>query len=475
MSLRSLASALAETLADGGWRSKARASQLPPPGAWHGWMILAGRGFGKTWVGANYTNEIAETVGRIALIGATAADVRDTMIEGETGILRTAPAWFRPTYEPSKRRLTWPNGSEGVAYSAEESDRLRGPQFGFGWLDELAAMQNAQATWDMFQFGLRLGANPRWLVTTTPRPIKLIKDLVTREDVRLVVGSTFENEANLAPPFLEAIRRRYENTRLGRQELNAELLMDVQGALWTREMLDRANGTWKLPDMRRVVVAVDPSGTRGQEDGGDSVGIVVAGLGADGLGYVLADRTCKLSPDGWGRVAVNAFREFKADRIVAERNFGGAMVEHVIRTVDANVSYREVTASRRKVQRAEPIAALYEQNRVRHVGLFTELEDQMAAMTGAGYVGDGSPDRADALVWALTELMGEVEAPQPCFGVWGRGFPASHLSSAGSGPSSAGEIFASQPPEFWAAQGIFHPNDRQFWIDRGIFKPSEAT
>jgi phage terminase large subunit-like protein len=468
----SLAAKLAETLADGGWRSKARPSQLPPRGAWHGWMILAGRGFGKTWVGANYTNEVAESVSRIALIAATAADARDTMIEGESGILRTAPAWFRPTYEPSKRRLTWPNGSEAVAFSAEESDRLRGPQFGFGWLDELAAMQNAQATWDMFQFGLRVGTNPRWLVTTTPRPIKLIKDLVAREDVRLVVGSTFENEANLATPFLEAIRRRYEGTRLGRQELNAELLMDVQGSLWPRELLERANGAWKLPDMKRVVVAVDPSGTRGQEDGGDSVGIVVAGLGSDGFGYVLADRTCKLSPDGWGRVAVNAYREFKADRIVAERNFGGAMVEHVIRVCDPNVSYREVTASRGKVQRAEPIAALYEQSRVRHVGLFAELEDQMAAMTGAGYSGDGSPDRADALVWALTELMGEVEAPSPTFGVYSRsGAVSNHLGYCGPGPETAGEIYASMPPEYWASKGYFHPSDRGYWIRKGVYLP----
>jgi phage terminase large subunit-like protein len=421
MRLSSLAGKLADALADGGWRSKARASQLPPPGAWHGWMILAGRGFGKTWVGANYTNELAESVSRIALIGATAADVRDTMIEGESGILRTAPAWFRPTYEPSKRRVTWPNGAEATAFSAEESDRLRGPQFGFGWLDELAAMQNAQATWDMFQFGLRVGANPRWLVSTTPRPIKLIKDLVTREDVRLVVGSTFENAANLAPSFLEAIRARYQGTRLGRQELSAELLMDVQGALWTRDMLERANGAWKLPDMKRVVVAVDPSGTRGPEDGGDSVGIVVAGLGVDNLGYVLADRTCKLSPDGWGRAAVNAYREFKADRIVAERNFGGAMVEHVIRTVDPRVSYREVTASRGKIARAEPIAALYEQSKIRHVSSFVELEDQMAAMTGDGYSGDGSPDRCDALVWALSELMTAPLQPQAHFGSYGRG------------------------------------------------------
>jgi phage terminase large subunit-like protein len=248
--------------------------------------------------------------------------------------------------------------------------------------------------------------------------------------------------------------------------------MDVQGALWTREMLERANGDWKLPDMKRVVVAVDPSGTRGQEDGGDEVGIVVAGLGVDGLGYVLADRTCKLSPDGWGRAAVNAYREFKADRIVAERNFGGAMVEHVIRTVDPNVSYREVTASRGKVQRAEPIAALYEQSRVRHVGLFAELEDQMAAMTGAGYSGDGSPDRADALVWALTELMGEVEAPMPVFGSYGsggRGWNGAYY--VGDDNEGWGSTYASKPPEYWAAQGIFHPSDRQRWIDAGVYKP----
>jgi phage terminase large subunit-like protein len=440
-------------------------------------MLLAGRGFGKTWVGANYTNEIAETVGRIALIAATAADARDTMIEGESGILKTAPAWFRPSYEPSKRRVTWPNGAEATAFSAEESDRLRGPQFGFGWLDELAAMQNAQATWDMFQFGLRVGTNPRWLVTTTPRPIKLIKDLVTREDVRLVVGSTFENEANLAPPFLEAIRRRYEGTRLGRQELSAELLMDVQGALWTRDMLDRANGAWKLPDMKRVVVAVDPSGTRGMEDGGDSIGIVVAGLGSDGLGYVLADRTCKLSPDGWGSAAVNAYREFKCDRVIAEKNFGGAMVEHVIRTVDPNVSYREVTASRGKIQRAEPIAALYEQNRVRHVGSFVELEDQMAAMTGNGYSGDGSPDRCDALVWALSELMvsGAQQTP-PRFGIQtisGGGWNGSHY--VGGSGDSAGEIFASMPPEHWARQGVYHPSDKKHWQAKGVLPPDEGS
>jgi phage terminase large subunit-like protein len=411
MSQRSLASQLADTLADGGWRSKARPSQLPPAWTWLIWLILTGRGWGKTLTASSWINEMAmASACRIALIGATSSDVRDVMIEGPTGVLQTAPDWFRPTFEPSKRKIEWPNGSVAHAFSAEEADRLRGPQFHYGWLDELAAFQNDEEVWNMFQFGLRLGQEPRCIITTTPRPKKLIKALLAREgkDVAVVRGSTFENAANLAPGFLEAIKARYANTRLGRQELEGEVLFDVPGALWTRDMIDRANGSWTLPDMKRVVVAIDPSGTRGEEDSGDSVGIVVAGLGADGLGYVLADRTCKLSPDGWGKVAVKAYQDFKADRIIAERNFGGAMVEHVIRTVDPNVSYREVTASRGKIARAEPVSALYEQSKVRHAGAFVDLEDQMAAMTGDGYIGDGSPDRCDALVWALTELMVSV-------------------------------------------------------------------
>jgi phage terminase large subunit-like protein len=274
-------------------------------------------------------------------------------------------------------------------------------------------MSDPSSVWDMAMFGLRLGTRPRWLATLTPKPIRLLRDLLAREgrDVVITRGSTFDNAANLAPGFLQTIRARYENTRLGRQELNAELLLDVQGSLWPRDLLDRANGSWKLPDMKRVVVAIDPSGTAGEEDRGDSVGIIVAGLGADNFGYILADRTCKLSPDGWGRVAVNAYHEFKADRIVAEKNFGGAMVEHVIRTVDRNVSFKAVTASRGKIARAEPVSALYEQSRIRHAAIFVDLEDQLAAMTSEGFVGDGSPDRADALVWALTELM--VSGPQP--------------------------------------------------------------
>jgi phage terminase large subunit-like protein len=408
MSPSSLAELLADTLADGGWRAKARPEQLPPPGDWNGWLVMAGRGFGKTRTGSEWVKELVETkqASRIALIAPTAADCRDVMVEGPAGILAVSSAWERPQYEPSKRRLTWPNGAIATMFSSEESDRLRGPQHDAAWFDELAAMTDPSAVWDMAMFGLRL-RRPRWLVTTTPRPVKLIQELMAREgqDVIVTRGSTFDNAANLAPAFLETIRTRYEGTRLGRQELFAELLLDVPGALWTRTMLERANGFSGLPELKRVVVAVDPSGTRGAGDGCDSVGIVVAGLGADGLGYVLADRTCKLSPDGWGREAVKAYHQFKADRMIAERNFGGAMVEHVIRTIDRNVSYREVTASRGKIVRAEPIAALYEQGRIRHAGSFVELEDQLAAMTSEGYVGIGSPDRADALVWGLTDLM----------------------------------------------------------------------
>jgi phage terminase large subunit-like protein len=438
----SLASRLADTLAVGGWRSRARPSQLPPLGDWAGWLVLAGRGFGKTWLGANFTNERAESGGarRIGLVGATAADVRDTMIEGESGVLATAPNWFRPEYEPSKRRLTWPNGATALLFSAEEPERLRGPQFDYVWCDELAAWTNVQSTWDQCMFCLRLGRRPRWLVTTTPKPLKILKSLTAREerDVRIVRGSTYENAANLAPGFLEEIKDRYEGTRLGRQELNAEILEDVQGALWTREMLDKARFTGAIPDLRRVVVAIDPSGTRG-DDSGDSIGIVVAGAGVDGMGYVLSDETIKASPAVWGARAVAAYRRFRADRIIGESNFGGALVEHVVRTCDPAISYRAVHASRGKIARAEPIAALYEQGRVRHVGAFSELEDQLAAFSSTGYCGDGSPDRADALVWALTELMTMPVTPVAAFGRYGSYVPP-ETKNRFDGPITSGTL-----------------------------------
>jgi phage terminase large subunit-like protein len=397
-----------------GWRAKARPSQLPPPGDWNGWLVLAGRGFGKTRTASEWIHEQVQAgaAGRIALVSSTAADCRDVLIEGQSGLLATAPSWCRPEYEPSKRKLTWPTGAVAHAFSSEEADRLRGPQFDLAFADELAAWHEPQSTWDMLMFGLRLGTRPRWLVATTPRPIKLLKELLAREgkDVVVTRGSTFENEANLAPPFLAAIRARFEGTRLGFQELYAQILSDVPGALWSHDMIEKANSVGPLPAFKRVVVAVDPSGTRGASDGGDAIGIVVAGLGVDGLGYILSDKTCKLSPDGWGRRAVDAYREFQADKIIAERNFGGAMVESVLRSIDRDIPYKEVTASRGKAARAEPISSLYEQGKIRHAHQMPELESQMLAMTSGGYVGDGSPDRLDACVWALHELFG---APEP--------------------------------------------------------------
>lgn len=397
------------------WRFLARSNQLPPDGDWQNWLILAGRGFGKTRTGAEWAREeLKAGASRLGLIAPTASDARDVMVEGESGLL--AVCWAgdkthsgeplgRPQYEPSKRRLTWANGAIATLFSAEEPERLRGPQHDRLWCDELAAWKYLRETWDMAMFGLRLGDRPRTCITTTPKPNQVLREIIKDRRTIVTRGSTFDNAGNLAPTFLQAVRDKYEGTRLGRQELNAELLDDVPGALWTRDMIDAARKDVRLPEMQRIVVSIDPSGTAGDQDDGDSIGIIVAGKGVDGHGYILADRTCKLSPDGWGRRAVAAYHEFKADRIIAERNYGGAMVEHVIKTVDRTVPYQEVVASRGKVVRAEPVAALYEQGRVKHTADLELLEDQMCAMTGDGFLGDGSPDRVDAAVWALTDLM----------------------------------------------------------------------
>ena len=272
-------------------------------------------------------------------------------------------------------------------------------------MDELAKYRYAREVWDMLAFTMRAGDDPRSLVSTTPRNIPVLREILKDATTVVTRGSTFDNAGNLPRAFLAKLRNLYAGTRLGRQELEAELLDDLVGALWNREKDIDRHRVREAPDMQRIVVAVDPSGTGGDEDEGDSIGIAVAGLGVDARAYVLGDYTCKLSPDGWGRRAVKAYRDFEADRIVAERNFGGAMVEHVIRPVDKKVSYKEVTASRGKVVRAEPVAALYEQGRVSHVGSFPEMEDQMCMMGPTGYAGEGSPDRVDALVWALTDLM----------------------------------------------------------------------
>ncbi len=350
--------------------------------------------------------------GRIALVAETSADARDVMVEGDSGILGVHPKDYRPLYEPSKRRLTWPNGAVASLFNATEPDQLRGPQHDLAWADELAKWAYARETWDQLQFGLRLGDHPRVAVTTTPRPIPVLKEILADSKTATTRGSTLDNTANLAPSFIEQITKKYAGTRLGRQELNAEILDDVPGALWSRAGLDLTRiKDVDAPEMARVVVAIDPSGTDGNDEG-DDVGIAIVGRGIDGRGYVLGDYTCKLSPEGWARRALTAFHQFEADRIVAERNFGGAMVQAVIRAADGKVPYKEVTASRGKTARAEPISALWEQGRMSIVGSLPEMEDEMCMMTSSGFIGERSPNRVDALVWAATEVMLGHQAPE---------------------------------------------------------------
>ena len=388
------------------WRFWARQEQIAPDGDWLTWVINAGRGFGKTRAGSEWVREQVDAgKQRIALVGETYKDLVEVMCFGDSGLASVFPDHQKPKIVANPNvQITFHTGAIALGYNATQPAQLRGPQFDAAWCDELAKWRYARETWDMLQFGLRLGERPQALVTTTPRPIPVLKEIIADATTVVTHGSTFDNAGNLAASFLSKIKTRYEGTRLGRQELNAEMLDDLPGALWTRAMIDE-NRVKEAPDMRRVVVAVDPSGTGGAGDDGDSIGIVIAGLGVDGRGYVLADWTCKLSPDGWGKRAVQAYHKFGADRIIAERNFGGAMVEHVIRTVNKFASYKEVVASRGKAARAEPVAALYEQGRVSHVGGLSELEDQMCSIGPDGFIGEGSPDRADALVWALSELM----------------------------------------------------------------------
>ena len=399
------------------WQFWARDNQLAPGGDWLVWLLLAGRGFGKTRTGAEFVRARVEAgeARRIALVSATAADVRDTMIEGPAGLLAAFPEHERPVYEPSKRRVTWPDlGVVATAFSADEPDRLRGPQHDTAWCDELAAWRYPDAAWDNLMFGMRLG-DPRLCVTTTPRPIKLVRELLAETTTVVTRGSTFDNAANLAATALAKLRQKYEGTRLGRQELFAEILTDTPGALWTLATIDAAR-VRQRPELARLVVAVDPAASdpaaAKSDDGIAETGIVATGLGADGDGYVLRDVSAKLSPGDWGERAVLLHDELDADAIVAEVNQGGAMVAHVVRTAAAklhrerkraspHITVREVRASRGKHTRAEPVAALYEQRRVHHVGGFAELEDQMTTWVP----GQKSPDRMDALVWAVTHLM----------------------------------------------------------------------
>lgn len=404
------------------WPFWARPAQLPPQGNWRVWLLLAGRGFGKTRTGAELMRAriAAWTARRVALVAPTAADARNVMVEGESGILAISPPWDRPRYEPSKRRLTWPNGAIATLYSADEPERLRGPQHDATWCDELGSWRYPE-TWDMLMFGLRLGTDPRVVVTTTPRPTKLIRALIADPTAIVTRGSTYENRANLAPAFLEQIVRKYEGTRLGRQELEAELLDDVPGALWSRGIIEAARARTS-PTLIRVVVAIDPAATSTKD--ADETGIIVAGKDGQGQGWVLADASGRYQPTEWAKTAVAAYRAHHADRVVAEVNNGGDMVEATLRVVDPNVPFAAVRASRGKITRAEPVAALYEQGRVHHLGAFPQLEDQMCSFTPSGdrefamRPAGTSPDRVYALVWALTDLLVEPMSNQGIFDLY---------------------------------------------------------
>ena len=386
------------------WQLHAIDKQVEPGGDWVLWLVLAGRGFGKTRIGAEWIRRRVESgeARRIILAGATSDDLRDIMVEGESGILATSPPWNRPTYIANKNQLVWPNGAIALCITADKPDRFRGKQADTFWADELAAWRYADQAWPMLQLGFRLGRNPRGIVTTTPRPIAVVRELLGRvgRDVALSRGTTYDNRANLAPAFFAQVVKQYENTRLGRQELYADVLDDNPGALWKRATID-ASRVIEAPALKRIVVAVDPAVTSNAAS--DETGIVVAGLGTDGHGYVLDDVSGVASPNEWATRVMGVYRKWQADRVVAEVNNGGDLVEANIRTVDPLVSYRAVRATRGKALRAEPVAALYEQGRVHHVGTLAKLEDQMCEWDPTAPL--RSPDRLDALVWALTDLM----------------------------------------------------------------------
>ena len=366
---------------------------------------MAGRGFGKTRTGAETVRQWAKDNAIVNIIGATADDARDIMIEGESGVLAICPASEKPQYKKSDRKLVWPNGAQSLIFTADEPERLRGKQHMKLWADELASWRYPE-TWDQSMMGLRLGANPQAIVTTTPRPTKLILDLIADKKNIVTTGSTYENKANLSAGFFDYVIKKYEGTRLGQQELLAQLLTDIQGALWKRDDIDRSRVV-KAPDLSRVVVGVDPTAT----STGDEAGIVTAGSWNDDY-YTLADDSRQGSPQEWATAAVLAYHQWKADLIVAEANNGGEMVKAVIKQVDPNVNVKLVHASRGKVTRAEPIAAMSEQGRDHHVGIFPKLEDELCMWVQ----GDPSPNRLDAKVWAITELsnvgiMKTVENP----------------------------------------------------------------
>jgi len=397
------------------WRFWARPDQLPPPGRWTSWLLLGGRGAGKTRAGAEWVRSRVEgrtplapgRCCRVALIGETLLAAREVMVEGPSGLRAIAPSDTRPTYVASRHILVWPNGAIAQLFSAERPESLRGPQFDLAWCDELAKWRHDEATWDMLQFGLRLGRQPQQAVTTTPRPTRLLKRLL--RDKRCVVSraATRANAAHLAPGFLEEIMVRYEGSRLGRQELDAELIEDVPGALWSPAELDEQR-VEAAPALQRLVVAVDPPASSGPK--ADRCGVIVAGRSADGAAYVLEDASVQgLSPSAWAAHVAAVYRRHRADRLVAEINQGGDLIQEVVLQAARDMAFRPVRATRGKWVRAEPVAALYERGLVHHVGRMRALEDEMCRYDGSG---GASPDRMDALVWALTDLMLRRERPR---------------------------------------------------------------
>lgn len=399
------------------WADWAHDSQKPPEGDWRVWLMLAGRGFGKTRAGAEWVHAIAEAgdaTTRIALVGASLAEARSVMVEGESGILAVSPSGRRPRWEPSRGQLAWPGGATAQLYSGANPDGLRGPQHGYAWCDELAKWAYPQAGWDNLQLGLRLGERPRALITTTPRPIALLRALLGDPAVAKTRGATHDNAA-LSEAFVADMTALYAGTRLGRQELGGELIEDLAGALWTRALFEACR-VRVLPDLVRVVVGVDPPAGAMSGAGGDACGIVVAALGRDGHGYVIEDASVAgCEPALWAQAVAAAAARHGADRVVAEANNGGAMVVSVLRAADAGLPVVRVNATRGKVARAEPVQLLYVRGEVHHLGAFPMLEDELCGLVGGGgYEGPGrSPDRADAAVWALTELMLRGRGPGP--------------------------------------------------------------
>lgn len=403
------------------WDYSARENQLPPPGDWRVWMIMAGRGFGKTRAGAEWVRIIADANpnARIALVSSSLAEARAVMVEGESGLLAICRPGHKPHFEPSLHRVRFANGAQAQLFSAAEPESLRGPQHSHAWCDEIGkwplANERATRCWDNLMLGMRLGEDPRVAVTTTPRAVPLVQRLVAQaakgDEVVVTHGKTDDND-RLPDRFHDAIKSEYAGTQLARQEMDGELLEDIEGALWTRSLLEQSREAGAVPDAARTVVAVDPPASAN----GDECGIIVAALGVDGIARVMAD--CSLggaAPSEWAKRVAETAQEWNADRVVAEANQGGAMVESVLRAADQALPVKLVHASRGKVARAEPVAALYAAGRVRHVGVFARLEDQLCGLlVGGTYAGPGqSPDRADALVWAMSELLlGRSGAPR---------------------------------------------------------------